>query len=89
MYVITSHFMRKTILFTAALLFGQAFFAQPVQERTEQDTTVYICTGSSSKRYHKTDKCKGLVKCSKEVVKVEKSYAESKGKTPCMMCYND
>ena len=81
--------MRKTILFTAALLFGQAFFAQPVQERTEQDTTVYICTGSSSKRYHKTDKCKGLLKCGKEILEVKQSYAESKGKTPCMMCYND
>ena len=81
--------MRKVIFITTALLFCQAFFAQPAQERNEQDTYVYMCTGPSSKRYHKTDKCKGLVKCSKEVVKVEKSYAESKGKTPCKMCYKD
>ena len=43
-----------------AFLFCQVFFAQPTQERTEQDTTVYICTGKYSKCYHKTDKCKGI-----------------------------
>ena len=32
--------MRKAIIITAALLFGQAFFAQPAQERNEQDTYV-------------------------------------------------
>ena len=79
--------MRKIILFTTALLFGQAFFAQPVQERAAADTYVYMCIGPSSKRYHKTDKCKGLRNCSEEVLKVEKSYAESKERTPCKICY--
>ncbi|MBR4199488.1 MAG: hypothetical protein IKQ94_12035 [Bacteroidales bacterium] len=79
--------MRKVIFITTALLFCQAFFAQPVQERTEQDATVYICTGPSSKCYHKTDKCKGISRCSKEIIEVKQSYAESKGRTPCKMCY--
>ena len=87
MMINTKFNMRKALFITTALLFAQAFFAQPVLESTSADTYVYMCTGPSSKRYHKTDKCKGLVKCSKEVVKVEKSYAESKGKTPCKMCY--
>ena len=79
--------MRRIFILTAALIFGQVFYAQPELERTTADTYVYMCTGPSSKRYHKSDRCKGLAKCSKEVVKVEKSYAESKGKTPCKMCY--
>jgi hypothetical protein len=79
--------MRKAIIITTTLLFAQVFFAQPVQERTEQDATVYICTGPSSKCYHKTDKCKGISRCSKEIIEVKQSYAESKGRTPCKMCY--
>lgn len=81
--------MRKTILFTTALLFCQAFFAQPAQERNEQDTYVYMCTGPSSKRYHKTDKCKGISRCSKEILEVKKSYADSIGRKACKMCYKD
>lgn len=81
--------MRKLIFITTALLFAQAFFAQPVQERNEQDTTVYMCTGASSKCYHKTDKCKGLLKCGKEILEVKQSYAESKGRRKCKMCYKN
>ena len=81
--------MRKAIVIATTLLFCQAFFAQPALERNEQDTTVYICTGSSSKCYHKTDKCKGLLKCGKEILEVKQSYAESKGRRKCKMCYKD
>ena len=31
---------------------------------------VYICTGPKSKTYHKYDDCKGLERCSKDIVKV-------------------
>lgn len=81
--------MRKALFIATTLLFAQAFFAQPVQERNEQDTTVYICTGSSSKCYHKTDKCKGISRCSKEILEVKKSYADSIGRKACKMCYKN
>ena len=79
--------MKKAIFLITCLLLGQAFVAQPAGTTSNDETQVYICTGPSSKRYHRTSTCKGLVKCSKEVKKVTKSYAESKGKTPCKMCY--
>lgn len=48
---------------------------------------VYICTGSSSKKYHKTAKCRGLDACKKTIKKISISEAEEKGRTPCKKCY--
>ena len=48
---------------------------------------VYICTGSSSKKYHKTAKCRGLEACKKTIKKISISEAEEKGRTPCKKCY--
>lgn len=48
---------------------------------------VYICTGPTAKRYHKSANCRGLGRCSGEIIKVSKSKAKSMGKTPCKMCY--
>lgn len=53
----------------------------------ESETYVYICTGKSSKRYHKTSKCTGLDNCKGEVKKVTLKFAEDKGRTPCKICY--
>lgn len=48
---------------------------------------VYICTGPKSKRYHATSKCRGLERCSGEIIAVSISDAQVTGKTPCKMCY--
>lgn len=53
----------------------------------ENNTTVYICTGPQSKRYHKTADCRGLRSCSKEIRKVTLEYAKKIGRTPCGYCY--
>lgn len=49
--------------------------------------TVYVCTGPKAKRYHKTGACMGLGSCSKEIVAVDRTTAENRGKTPCKVCY--
>ncbi len=51
------------------------------------DEEVYICTGPSSKRYHKTSDCMGLNSCSADIRCVTIGYAEELGRTPCKRCY--
>lgn len=48
---------------------------------------VFICTGSSSKRYHSDRDCKGLSRCSGEIEEVSEEEAENMGRTPCKICY--
>lgn len=64
--------------------------ASPGEEQeitTEQSAKVYICTGRSSKRYHKTSRCEGLRRCSGEIRAVSVAEAERMGRTPCKICY--
>lgn len=51
------------------------------------DSYVYICTGPQSKKYHKTDKCRGLNKCSGTIKKITLEEAKKIGRTPCKICY--
>ena len=48
---------------------------------------VYICTGGSSRRYHRTPYCGGLNNCSREIIDITLEEAEKRGKTPCQRCY--
>ena len=48
---------------------------------------VYLCTGPRTKVYHKTDRCKGLRRCSGTIKKVDVAYAEKIGRRKCKMCY--
>lgn len=79
-------------MLSLALLLGQLFFEQPNMATENNDKTVetyvYVCTGGSSKRYHKTSSCKGLDNCKGTIKKVSLSYAEDTMKrTPCKICY--
>ncbi len=56
-------------------------------EATEADTTVWICGGPKSKRYHSTKNCPGLNRCSKTPRAVSLSNARASGYTPCRKCY--
>ena len=48
---------------------------------------VYVCTGASSKCYHKELVCFGLKGCNKAIEKMDKKDAQSKGKRACKICY--
>ncbi len=57
---------------------------------TQPDTKsemVYICTGSHSKRYHRSPDCRGLSNCSRDIEKVSLKDAQDRGRTPCEICY--
>jgi hypothetical protein len=52
-----------------------------------QSSNVYICNGSNSQKYHKSNGCKGIKKCTREISLVSKQYAVSVGYTSCYICY--
>lgn len=81
--------MKHSLILTAALFLGQFFFTpQLAAPAAKTETYVYICTGGSSVRYHKTDKCRGLENCQASVKKVTLDYAENKLKrSQCKLCY--
>ncbi|KAA6351488.1 hypothetical protein EZS27_000567 [termite gut metagenome] len=54
--------------------------------RPEALKTVYICTGPKAKVYHATPKCKGLYRCSKEVIAISLDEI-NKTRRPCKICY--
>lgn len=49
--------------------------------------TVFICSGSTSKRYHSDPDCRGLSNCTGEIEEVSEEEAEDMGRTPCQICY--
>ena len=49
---------------------------------------VYVCMGSYSLRYHKTESWKGLRRCGGNTEKVSTESAESMHRTPCHICYS-
>jgi len=51
------------------------------------ESYVYICTGPQSKKYHKTEKCRGLNKCSGTIKKITLEEAKKINRTPCKICY--
>ena len=55
----------------------------------QQQTTVYISTGSGAYAYHSKKSCSRLKKCNEEghVMTVTKEKAISMGRTPCKTCY--
>lgn len=57
------------------------------QTRAKAKVSVWICTGPKSKRYHATDRCRGLNRCSRELKQLSKAEAEERGYTPCKICY--
>ncbi len=53
----------------------------------EPTDVVYICTGTSATRYHRTENCRGLNSCKGKIIKVTRYDAENKyNRTPCKIC---
>ncbi len=81
--------MKATLMFLMAGLCAALCMAEPQVNEISlaHGGTVYVCTGGSSKRYHKTNTCNGLRGCRAEIVATTVAEAEKAGKTPCRMCY--
>lgn len=81
--------MKRLLVFAASLWVLTACGTATAGNTTEEtkEPIVYICNGSSSKRYHATDECRGLCNCRGGVKAVMLSQAEKMGRTPCQICY--
>ncbi len=80
--------MKKIVLFaTMALMPMLVSFDQTKMNLNSQETYVYICTGPNSKCYNRTSTCRGLGRCSGDIVKISKSSAIDKGRRACKICY--
>ena len=55
-------------------------------DNTPEEKKVYICTGSSSKRYHSRKDCRGLSNCGGTIKEITMEQAEKQGRTPCKIC---
>lgn len=67
--------------------YDRAYANSVANLNTQAETTVYVCTGPQSKRFHKTSHCRGLNSCSGDILAVSISKAKSMGRTPCKWCY--
>lgn len=75
--------MRTLILSALALILS----GQVSTEVKTKEATVYICTGPKAKKYHATQTCRGLNRCSGSIRQLSVSSARAKGFTPCKICY--
>lgn len=75
------------IFASCALLFTMSIGGNGEEdEKTDKEITVYICTGPNSEVFHKYSDCKGLSRCSGDVIPV--SLADViKYRRPCKICY--
>lgn len=95
--------MKSKFVFIAILLFFTVFSCNSKTQQSNHSTysfvgigddpdrydgeEVYVCTGGSSRKYHRLSNCKGLRSCGGNIEKVYLEFAEEKGRTPCKMCY--
>ena len=64
------------------------FFVALFTGYSSVESDVYVCKGGSSKRYHKSEKCRGLSNCSTKIYKISKAEAKKMNRTPCKIEYN-
>ncbi len=69
--------MKTLITISITLFFG----ATSLVSTTDKD--VYICKGTSSKRYHLKKNCRGLKRCSTNIYSVSLEDAKEMNRTLC------
>lgn len=81
--------LKKHLILLLLLLFPAVPFAGGSGSgvRADESTTVVVCMGGSSKRYHKTEYCRGLNNCQGGLKRVSLEEAKRAGRTACKICY--
>lgn len=74
--------MKTTLrLFVATVAIAMASFTTPPEK-------VYVCDSKTSVAYHASKDCRGLNKCTHEIIYITKKDAmENYGKRACKICY--
>ena len=88
-----------SLIIAAALLMMAACSSEEAEQKPEVQLvdissvlptdTVYMCTGSGSKRFHSSDTCAGVEQCTKEIIAVTRAEAEKRHRSFCQRCYQD
>jgi hypothetical protein len=50
-------------------------------------TKVYICDSPTAATYHSAENCRGLQKCTHQILEVTITEAKNKQLRPCKVCY--
>ena len=82
--------LKKYLFLLLLLLFPAVPFAGGSESGgvcVDESTTVVVCMGGSSKRYHKTEYCRGLNNCQGGLKRVTLEEAKRAGRTACRICY--
>jgi len=73
--------MKKLTLTLFTLLLLSSFTFE------NSSSSVYICTGPKAKVYHSVSTCRGMSRCSGNIVRVSLAKAEKMGRRECKICY--
>lgn len=76
----------KTYHYSDSTLYYDSINNSKQIQLPEKDSTVYICTGSSSKCFHSSPDCKGLNNCNDSIKAIKVSKA-SKNRRKCKICF--
>ena len=71
--------MKKLITLSLIILVFSSF--------TMFQSMVYVCKGTSSKVYHKSERCRGLSNCSSKTEKITEDEAKKMGRRQCKIEY--
>ncbi len=70
--------MKKLITLVTLFLISTSFIINSLDT-----TSVYICTGKYSKKYHYEEDCRGLSNCKTKIKEVDITTAKEFGRTLC------
>ena len=79
--------MGARIIISGFILISLISFNSKLFAINAPDNGVYICNGPNSKVYHRSNTCKGLNRCSTQIIKSTLLSATAKGRRACKIEY--
>ncbi len=82
--------MKKLFILLSFLL---TVLVDPTLAQTEKapaqkkETIVYVCDSKTSYAYHTSSSCRGLNRCTHQIIKMNESDAKKQKRTPCKVCH--
>jgi len=56
--------------------------------QSSSNGNVFVCDSTTSYAYHRTENCRGLNRCSHQIIQITESEAQNRGKRACKICFN-
>lgn len=67
---------------------ASSFYNSEYDEGDDASSIVYVCDGPTAKAYHTDEDCKGLSRCSGDILEMTESEAIEMGRHLCHYCQN-